>query len=314
MTGSLFDWARSYVTTTSLDEKLTRVPRDLELLRPEVVQTDEGKLPTQAGGLPQAPSAAEAPGVLHTLRTSQEALGNIPMSPGRPSVLRISPNATKSPGPVALRAPEKRAQLVHTFLHHELQAAELMAWAVLRFAEQPDAFLRGLAKIADDEIRHMHMYGDYLASLGFAYGDFPVRDWFWERVPTARDVRGFLAMFGMGFEAGNLDHTQRFAERFASIGDTNGAELQRVVGEEEIPHVRFALHWYSRISGAPPAFADWCSALPPPMSPMVMRGKPIAREARLRAGFSEEFLHDLEAWGSADLKQAGPHIVQRPAS
>src|SRR2546430_3572368 len=37
--------------------------------------------------------------------------------------------SAKSPGPVALRSARRRAQLVHTFLHHELQAAELMAWA-----------------------------------------------------------------------------------------------------------------------------------------------------------------------------------------
>jgi uncharacterized ferritin-like protein (DUF455 family) len=257
MTQTLASWALDYVTSTSLATKLTRVPR--------VLTVDEG------------PRLA------------------VPNAPGRPAELVLTQKAAKAPGPEAMRAPEKRAQLVHTFLHHELQAAELMAWATLRFADAPTPFLRGLAKIADDEIRHMQMYADYLAKLGFAFGDFPVRDWFWERVPSAPDARAFLATFGMGFEAGNLDHTRRFAERFRAIGDDEGARLQEVVGEEEVPHVKFAVFWYARFAGEP-AFDTWASSLPSPLSPMLMRGKPLDREARLRAGFSETFLDELEAW------------------
>src|ERR1700730_3313123 len=100
--------------------------------------------------------------------------------PGRPEQLALRDRARKSPTADALRAPARRAELVHTFLHHELQAAELMAWALLAFPDTPRAFKRGLLGILADEVRHIALYRGHLEELGFAVGAFPVRDWFWD--------------------------------------------------------------------------------------------------------------------------------------
>jgi uncharacterized ferritin-like protein (DUF455 family) len=215
--------------------------------------------------------------------------------PGRPPELRVSVDKTKTPGAGALREPRRRAELLHTFLHHELQAAELMCWAVLAFPDTPEAFQRGLLGICRDEIRHMRMYAAHIESLGCRIGDFPVRDWFWSRVPAATSPSAFLAVMGLGFEAGNLDHTRRFAERFRSAGDERGARLQEVVAHEEIAHVAFAGHWFRHFEGEL-SFQRWCAALPTPLSPMVMRGDPLDREARAQAGMDKTFLDALERW------------------
>lgn len=215
--------------------------------------------------------------------------------PGRPAELRVSTDKTKTPGAGALRDPKRRAALLHTFFHHELQAAELMCWAILAFPDTPAAFKRGLFAICQDEIRHMRMYAAHIQALGCALGEFPVRDWFWARAPAAATPAEFLALMGLGFEAGNLDHTRRFAERFRAAGDESGATLQETVAGEEIPHVAFAAHWFRRFAGEL-SFERWCAALPSPLSPMVMRGDPIDRAARARAGFSEPFLDALERW------------------
>ncbi len=217
------------------------------------------------------------------------------LQPGRPSELCVSWEKSKTPGRQALREPRRRACLLHTFLHHELQAAELMCWAVLAFPNTPIEFKRGLLGVCGDEIRHMRMYAQHIERLGFEVGDFPVRDWFWERVPGATSPTAFVAVMGLGFESGNLDHTRRFAERFRAVGDEAGARLQERVAEEEIAHVAFAAHWFRRLQGSL-TFDQWCRALPAPLSPMVMRGVPLNRIARRRAGLDDPFLDALEQW------------------
>jgi uncharacterized ferritin-like protein (DUF455 family) len=215
--------------------------------------------------------------------------------PGRPAELVPTERARKTKAGGALRAPERRAELVHRFLHHELQAAELMAWALLAFPETPRAFRVGLLGVLADEVRHMALYREYIVALGFDYGSFPVRDWFWERVPSAPSAAHFVAMMGIGFEGGNIDHTTRVAAQLRAVGDAWGADLQMQVGEEEIPHVRFAHTWFRRWAGGDD-FALWSRYLVPPLTPTVMRGAPMNRADRLRCGMTEAFLDDLAAW------------------
>jgi len=235
------------------------------------------------------------PGVPPTLRV-QHVVPLRVEPPGRPKELQVSWDKYKAPRSAhALRSPEKRAHLLHTFWHHELQAAELLCWAVLAFPDTPPAFGRGLINICLDEIRHMSMYREQLRRLGFDVGSFPVRDWFWERAPAATTARQFLALMGLGFEAGNLDHSQRFEHLFMEAGDPACSHLMHVVGEEEVAHVAFAAHWFHEL-GATLDFAGWLAELPRPLSPMVMRGKPLARERRTRAGLDKRFLDELEAW------------------
>lgn len=257
--GTVERWAFDYILTRELDEKLAPPPM------PDAWET--------------APAARRL------------------ARPGRASTLRVVPKSAKTPGPEALRKPALRAQLIHTFLHHELQAAELMAWALLAFADAPSAFRRGLARILLDEVRHMKLYAEHLASLGHRYGEFPVRDWFWERIPTAPTAMHFVAVMGIGFEGGNLDHTARFAALFRSFGDELGVQVQERICAEEVSHVQFALHWFSRWAGCAD-FSTWTRHLPPPLSPLLMRGKTLNVADRLRSGLSPEFLDELERWSA----------------
>ncbi len=213
-------------------------------------------------------------------------------APSRPS-LTLATRGEKTPGVDALRNPERRARLVHTFLHHELQAAELMAWAILAFAGEPVTFKRGVAGVLCDELRHMAMYAELLDREGVAFGRWPVNDWFWRRVPNATSAAHFVAVMGIGFEGANLDHATRFAERFRQIGDERGARVLDVVRDEEVSHVRFAMHWFRKWTGATD-FETWSAHLPRPLSPVLMKGSPIERDPRARAGFTSEFLDALD--------------------
>jgi uncharacterized ferritin-like protein (DUF455 family) len=217
-------------------------------------------------------------------------------SPGRPDVWTKTARVKKLRG--AFANPVRRAEAVHRMMGHELQAAELLGYALLAFPETPLAFRKGLLGVMDDEIRHLDLYAQYLESNGYSTFDFPTRDWFWERIPSVQSPAEFCATMGMGFEGGNLDHACRFERAFTDAGDTQGAELIRTVHREEIPHVRFAMHWFAKFRGEV-SFEDWRAHLPAPLSPWVMKGAPLDREGRARAGFDSAFMDSLEQWSMA---------------
>lgn len=251
-------WARRYVESTNLAEKCT----------------------------PPAPPKVWA--------TAPQALD---LSPGRPVELEVTHLLPRTAKLSALQKADIRIEVVHKFWHHELQAAELMAWAILRFVETPIEFRKGLLGIHQDEVRHMRMYEDYLRKRGAAPGDFPVRDWMWGRVQECASPLSFVALLGMGFEGANLDHAKRFAKRFRAVGDEEGAKIQEQVGREEVAHVRFATHWFRLFHGNL-TFEDWRSVLPTDLGPLSVRGKSLEEEARLSAGMPAEFLTALRGWKS----------------
>lgn len=229
---------------------------------------------------------------------AEGAAPNRDLRPGRGPEFRVGDHGLKSSGKSALKSAATRARLVHTFLHHELQAAELMAWAMLAFPDSPRELKRGLVKILFDEVRHMNMYAAALRARGFEVGGFEVRDWFWERVPRCTSIDAFLATLGIGFEGANLDHAARFASRFRSAEDEELALIQERVGREEVPHVKFALRWFVELNpdvrAGMPLFEAFTRALPEPLSPMLMAGTPLARDARKKAGLDDAFMAELE--------------------
>jgi uncharacterized ferritin-like protein (DUF455 family) len=216
-------------------------------------------------------------------------------APGRPPELSVVARAPGAPRPEAVRDPAARARLVHTFVHHELQAAELFAWGVLAFPQTPREFRAGLVRLALEELEHLRLYVALLEGLGRRYGDFPVRDWFWQRVPTCATPESFVALQGLGLEGANLEHAARYAAALRQVGDERSAAVFEQVEREEVAHVAFARHWFERFTGAALDYERWKAALPPPLSPAILRGLPLNLAARRRAGFDDQFLARLEA-------------------
>lgn len=271
--GTLERWAFDYVVSTSLATKLAPPP---------------------------PPTRAEALRALaHDHSDTRGAIAARPLAPGRPPELRVVSRVKLPRGAGAAREPRARAHLFHTFHHHELQAAELMAAAIAAFPETPWAFKMGLLRVFHDELRHMALYREHLARLGFSVGEFPVRDWFWEKLGGVPTPLAFVAALSVGFEGGNLDHCERFAAELDVARDAVGAAIVRRVGEEEIMHVRFGLAWFARLSGRPLVeLGQLRAALPPPLTPSVMRGPQLNRPARLRAGYTESVLDELERFSA----------------
>lgn len=237
-------------------------------------------------------SPPPAPGLWASRNTPQA----VPSAPGRPVELRVVAKARSGYG---AKSAEARARTLHTFLHHELQAAELMAWAILRFRDAEDAFRQGLLRICLDEIRHLGLYARLLEERGVAWGTYPVRDWFWQRVPSCQTPVQFVSLMGLGVESANLEHASRFAEEFERHGDRQAAELQRLVERDEINHVAFGRHWFEVWEGAL-TFERWQAHLPAPLSPLLMRALPLNYAARTRAGMNDGFLRALASWAPDD--------------
>ncbi len=101
---------------------------------------------------------------------------------------------------------------------------------------------------------------------------------------------------GVGLEGGNLDHGARFATMLEEAGDPEAAAVERRVTSEEIAHVRFAVQWLDKLGAPVSSLAALESLLPPPLSPLVLRGRPLAREARLEAGLSPALVDELERY------------------
>ncbi len=225
------------------------------------------------------------------------------LAPGRPSELRVVARSPRTPPAGALVRTEARAQLVHTFVHHEMQAAELFAWAVLAFPQTPREFKAGLLRLCREELAHLALYAAHLETLGHHIGDFPVRDWFWERVVHCTTPAMFVAFQGLGLEGANLEHSARFATLFRAAGDEIGARILERVEQDEIAHVAFSARWFEHFTGSPLDYDAWSAALPKPLTPALLHGRPLNREARLRAGFDARFLERLEAEPSTSIRR-----------
>jgi uncharacterized ferritin-like protein (DUF455 family) len=216
-------------------------------------------------------------------------------APGRPAHLVVVARAPGAPRPESLRSPLQSARLCLTFAHHELQAAELFAWAVLAFPAAPRAFRAGLVRLALEELAHRRAYVAHAGRLGLVDGAVPVRDWFWQRVAACGSPAEFVALQGLGLEGANLEHAARYARAFRDAGDEAGARVLEAVGRDEEAHVAFAARWFAHFSGAPLDYDRWRGALPAPLTPALFQGRPLNVHARRRAGLDDAFLARLAA-------------------
>lgn len=218
--------------------------------------------------------------------------------PARPLGLAIRTKKTRVAMPRArsLGDPRKRAICLHFFANHELQALELMAFALLAWPAAPGGFRRGVAETLRDEQRHLALYLARMEELGLRFGAIPVTDYFWQQSKWWATPLHYLAALSLGFEGGNLDRAPMYEELFRAAGDERSAALMREVHDDEVHHVRFGVTWLRRLKD--PARSDWEvfeEHLRWPLRPSRTRGPVVRRASRLAAGLDEAFLDRLEA-------------------
>jgi uncharacterized ferritin-like protein (DUF455 family) len=214
--------------------------------------------------------------------------------PGRPPGLEFQ-RRIEVPSIEGMPDPAQRPQILHALANHELQAAELFAWALLAFPDAPGDFRRGLLHILDDEQRHTRMYIARVEDAGARFGDFPVNGYFWSKVESITSPLRFLCAMSLTFENANLDHTIDYEEAARRAGDAKTAAVIERVHRDEIEHVRFGWTWLQIFKREDESAWDAFRAnLTWPLRPAKARGRSFYREGREAAGLDAEFIRRLE--------------------
>ncbi len=176
----------------------------------------------------------------------------MPASPARPEAPRLlAPRHMPRRRPGGLRG---RIALLHAVAHIELNAIDL-AWDLIgRFGgtyDWPAGFFDDWVGVADDEARHFTMLEARLNALGVHYGDLPAHDGLWQAAAeTAVDPLARLAVVPMVLEARGLDVTPAMIAKLQRAGDTESADLLKIILDEEIAHVAAGRRWFAHLSAA----------------------------------------------------------------
>ena len=117
-----------------------------------------------------------------------------------------------------------------------------------RFAGMPDAFYRDWLRVATEEAYHFDLLNQRLASLGYAYGDFPAHNGLWDMAERTRDdLLARLALVPRTLEARGLDASPLIRNKLAGAGDAPSAAIVDIILRDEIGHVAIGNDWYKRL-------------------------------------------------------------------
>ena len=181
-----------------------------------------------------------------------------------------------------------RAALIHALAHIEFNAINLALDAAHRFAGMPAAYYADWLRVADEEALHFALLNTHLATLGYAYGDFPAHNGLWDMaLKTAHDPLVRMALVPRVLEARGLDAAPLIVDKLSAVNDTRMVEILAVIERDEIGHVAIGSRWFAWLCEArglePEAtfrqlLVDYDA---PPLKP------PFNLAARRKAGFSE---------------------------
>ncbi len=240
--------------------------------------------------------------------------------PHRDPGLRMRPGSDRLPRPGLLRERTHRAHCLARFAHHELQAVEYFAWALLRWPELPGALRRGLLAALVDEQRHCRLYLDRLEASGGRFDTDDHSDYFWRQAPviaaSPAGPRAFLAAMGLTLEQANLDFTLTYRDGFAEAGDLESAAVCQRVHDDEVAHVALAVRWLARLAAQErPEEADaelasdldaYLAAVPFPLGPARAKGRRFEVTPRRRAGLSEALIEHVRVARSSQERGRAP--------
>lgn len=215
----------------------------------------------------------------------------IPGRPDKPELVLPRELTRRSIGSL-----EGRASLLHSICHIEFNAINLAWDAVYRFRDMPNQYYLDWLKVAKEEAYHFSLLNEYLAELGFAYGDFSAHNGLWDMaVETDHDVMVRMALVPRVLEARGLDVTPGIMKKFESVKDTRANEILTIIQRDEIGHVEIGSHWFRYCCEQ--RDLDHDSTFQSLLKQYLKGGikKPFDKQARLQAGFTQQELDYIES-------------------
>jgi len=237
-----------------------------------------------------------------------------PSLPGRPESLlprRPSETRTKLPSAELLSSEEHRSVLLHFFCNHELIAVELMALALLKFPDAPDAFRRGLLHTLQEEQEHTRLYMNRMAETGTTFGDHSLSRMIWDHISTMDSPLEYVSRLSLTFEQSNLDFAHHYSKAFHKVGDEKSSQLLAKIYHDEIAHVGYGLKWLRQFKEEKQSDWDaWHNALARPLTPIRAKAPegniPFNEEARRKAGLDDDFIKNLLLYNRS--RGRTPHV------
>ncbi len=214
--------------------------------------------------------------------------------PGRPVLpIHVHPAELKRR---RLGSVDGRIALVHAIAHIEFNAMNLALDAVYRFRGMPSDYYCDWMRVASEESTHFMLLSRRLNELGSFYGALPAHGGMWAMaVDTDYDVMVRMALVPRVLEARGLDVTPPMLEKLANVQDDKTVAILTRILKEEVEHVRIGNRWFNALCeerglSVEKTFRELLYK----HGRAALRG-PFNKPARLKAGFSEAELEELES-------------------
>lgn len=192
------------------------------------------------------------------------------------------------------KTPNKNSAFLHAVAHIEYSAIDIALDACYRFRSLPYEFYSDWLEVANDEIRHFEMVNAKLEETGMKYGDLAVHNGLFVALNrTAGSLLDRMAVLPRHMEAGGLDANTNILSKLSK--DSDLVPILELIRDEEVSHVSKGDKWFRyacEMEGKDPSC--WLEIVQSYYPKAFANPKPIDKENRKKAGFSDEELSAIE--------------------
>lgn len=217
------------------------------------------------------------------------------IKPVRGENISFSKKQAKFPNKEHLKTKEGKKKAIHFFANHELLAIEMMAQAILLFPDTDTKEVKKLIITLSEEQKHFKLYRQLINDFGGDFGDYPVNSFFWNQMQSVNRFDEFYGLVALTFEQANLDFAKYYESFFRANGDSQCADVLKIVYEDEISHVaRGRMLLEKELSENENLWDYYNQVLPGNITPSRAKGMIFDFDGRAKAGLGEHYIKSLQ--------------------